>query len=87
MLVIGFSMGLIKMLQEGSKTLVNMTNQCLQPCRLGVGGNLSGLQLPNLVIRHLQIIIKSFYVQLHLFFKVLYDALCMRGVTQTPIIL
>jgi hypothetical protein len=80
-------MELIKMHQEGSKALVNMTNRSLQPCELGVGGNLSGLKLPNLVVRHLQIIIKSFYVQLHLLFKVLYDALCTRGVTQTLIIL
>jgi hypothetical protein len=64
----------IKTPQKSSKTLVNIVDYCLQSCKLGVGGNLHGLQLSNLVIRHLHIIIKSLCVQLHLPFKILYDA-------------
>jgi hypothetical protein len=74
MLVVGFRMELIKTPQKSSETLVNIADRCLQARKLGVGGNLRGLQLSNLVIRHLHIIIKSICVPLHLHFKMLYDA-------------
>jgi hypothetical protein len=73
-LFVGLCMELIKMPQKSSETLVNIADRCFQAHKLGVGGNLCGLQLSNLVIRHLHIIIKSLYVPLHLPFKMLYDA-------------
>jgi hypothetical protein len=67
-------MELIKMLQKSSETLVNIADRCLLARKFGVGGNLRGLQLSNLIIHHLHIIIKSLYVPLHLPFKMFYDA-------------
>jgi hypothetical protein len=67
-------MELIKTPQKSSETLINIADHCLQSYKLGVGGNLRGLQLSTVFIRDLHIIIKSLYVQLHLPFKMLYDA-------------
>jgi hypothetical protein len=74
MLLVGLRMEVIKTPQKSSETLANIADRCLQACKLGVGGNVRGVQLSNLVIRHLHIIIKSLYVPLHLPFKMLYDA-------------
>jgi hypothetical protein len=74
MLLVGLRMELTKMPQKCSKTLINIADRCLQSRKLGVGGNLRGLQLSNLVIHDLHIIIKSLCVQLHLPSKILYDA-------------
>jgi hypothetical protein len=73
-LFVGLRMELIKMPQKSSETLINIADRSLQVRKLGVGGNLRGLQLSNLVICHLHIIIKSLCVPLHLPFKMLYDA-------------
>jgi hypothetical protein len=80
-------MELIKMPQKSSETLVNIADRYLQAHKLGVGGNLSGLQLSNLFIRHLNIIIKSFCVPLHLPFKMLYDAPSTWRLLQAMILL
>jgi hypothetical protein len=67
-------MELIKIPQKSSETLVNIADRYLQACKLGVGGNMRGLQYFNLVIRHVHIIIKSLCVLLHLPFKMFCDA-------------
>ena len=78
MLIIRLRVELIKAPQKSSETLVHATNRCLQPCKLGVVGNLRGLHLPNLLIYLLLIIINPIGVLPHLLLKMLRDALGTR---------
>ena len=78
MLIIRLHVELIKAPQKSSETLVHTTNRCLQPCKLGVVGNLRGLHLPNLLIYHLQIIINPIDVLPQLPLKMLHNALGTR---------
>jgi hypothetical protein len=65
--------------QQSSKVGVNMSNGCLHCPKLGVGGKLCGLQHNNLLICHLDIIIMSLHVLLHLTHQSLHNTLHARG--------
>jgi hypothetical protein len=79
MLVVFSCHMVIKMPQQSSKAVVDMSNGCLHCRKLGVSGKLCGFQHTNPLICDLYVSINSLRVLLHFMYQSLNNTHCARG--------